>query len=349
MVQLLHIPLICDHDTCSISISRHRQIRITSPYVKLSQLRSLGPAAHVSAFISGDACDTCVISSHASSGYYSLWQLPCDPCASYARCGLCPSPSPIPSPAIASFSYRRSDRSMCIVIARTSGVEIWLYPPGSLARETIAAVLRADQGVLVASLQASPLSVTTMAALQFQCETSGAGAEQQGQGKQAAVHFVAGYDDGSLREVHLDVWGDNVGSSVSCWALPPVRSATERLPVKFIRPWHHGSCMFVCAWADGCVQVFGSRGEEGLAYPVGEMYRLSPGAVSCLCPLRPPCFIALVRCAPHFYPSFLWAAAGSCLGSMCVSDGARVYITCANCLIFADLAELLDLTQFVDA
>jgi hypothetical protein len=34
---------------------------------------------------------------------------------------------------------------------------------------------------------------------------------------------------------------------------------------------------------------------------------------------------------------------------MCISDSAKVYITCANSLIFADLAELLDLAQFADA
>ena len=42
MVQMLHIPLYCDHDTCSISISTHRRIRITSPYVKVAQLRRSG-------------------------------------------------------------------------------------------------------------------------------------------------------------------------------------------------------------------------------------------------------------------------------------------------------------------
>ena len=45
----------------------------------------------------------------------------------------------------------------------------------------------------------------------------------------------------------------------------------------------------------------------------------------------------------------LWLRAGCSLGSMCVSDSAKVYITCANSLIFADLAELLDLAQFTDA
>jgi hypothetical protein len=34
---------------------------------------------------------------------------------------------------------------------------------------------------------------------------------------------------------------------------------------------------------------------------------------------------------------------------MSVSDGATVYITCANSLIFADLAELLDFSEFRDA
>jgi hypothetical protein len=281
MVQLLHIPLYCDHDSCSISISRLRPIRVTSPYVKLSQLRSLGPAEHVSAFVSGDGCDSCVISSHGTSGCYSLWQLPYDPCASYARCCLCPSSSPIPSSAVASFSYRRLDRSLCIVIARASAVEIWLYPAGSLARETMAAVSRADEGVLVATIQASPLSVTAMAALQFECE-------QPGQDKQTAVHFMVGYSDGSLRDVHVDVWGSSVGSSVSCWVLPPVRIPTERFPVKFIQPWHHGSCIFVCAWADGCVQVFASHAEGGMAHPAGDLHRLSPGAanVFCICQLR---------------------------------------------------------------
>jgi hypothetical protein len=40
---------------------------------------------------------------------------------------------------------------------------------------------------------------------------------------------------------------------------------------------------------------------------------------------------------------------GSSLSSMSVSDGAMVYITCANSLIFANLGDLLDLAQISDA
>jgi hypothetical protein len=272
MVQLLHVPLCCDHDTCSISISSRRRIRVTSPYVKVSQLRTLGPVAHVSAFASGAACDACVIASHGPSGCFSLWQQPYDACESYARCHLCPSPSPISSPAVASFSYRRSDLSTCIVIARASAVEVWLYPPGSLPRETIATAPKADQGVLVASVPASPLCVTAMAALQFESDAPGGAGHAR-----PAVQFVVGYDDGSLRELHLDVWGADVGSSITCYALPQPRSVTERFPVKLIRPWHHGSVLFVCAWVDGGVQVFGSRSLHGTAQPVSELHRLAPG------------------------------------------------------------------------
>ena len=93
MVQLLHIPLHCDHDTCSISISFRKQIRISNPYIKLAALRMLGPAVHTSAFVSNAAPDTCVIASHGSSGHFSLWQLLHNPCSSYARCFLCPSSS----------------------------------------------------------------------------------------------------------------------------------------------------------------------------------------------------------------------------------------------------------------
>jgi hypothetical protein len=34
---------------------------------------------------------------------------------------------------------------------------------------------------------------------------------------------------------------------------------------------------------------------------------------------------------------------------MCISDGAMLYITCTNSLVFADLAELVDFAQFKDA
>lgn len=294
MVQLLHVPLCCDHDTCSISISSQRPIRVTSPYVKVSQLRTLGPVAHVSSFVSGAESDACVSASHGPSGRFSLWQQPYDACASYARCHLCPSPSPISSPAVASFSYPRPDRSTCIVIARASAVEVWLYPPGSLARETMDTAAKADEGVLVASVRASPLCVTAMAALQFECDAPGDCGHTR-----AAVQFVVGYDDGSLREMHLDVWGGDVGGSVVCCALPPPRSATERFPVKFIRPWHHGSFLFVCAWADGGVQVFASRGLHGTAQPSSELHRLAPGDARCLF-VASPRFLCSCFAAPFF-------------------------------------------------
>jgi hypothetical protein len=234
----------------------------------------LGPAVHTSAYVSAVASDACVISSHGSSGHFSLWQLPFNPCASYARCFLCPSSSSLLAEAVASFSYRRADRSTCIVTARASGVEIWLYPLHALARETSAAACKIDNGVKVASVPSGPYNVTAMAALQFEGDTPRAG------GARAAVHFVIGFDDGSLRELHVDVWGQDVGGSVACWLLPPLRSATEHFAVKFIRPWHHGSYMFVCAWEDGCVQVFSSKGAGGVAQPASEMHCLSPGNAS---------------------------------------------------------------------
>jgi hypothetical protein len=239
MVQLLHIPLHCDHDTCSISISFRKQIRISNPYIKLAALRMLGPAVHTSAFVSNAAPDTCVIASHGSSGHFSLWQLLHNPCSSYARCFLCPSSpsssssssSSFLSEALASFCYRRTDRSICIVAARASAVEIWLYPAGSLARDTSAAAAKGDDGTLVASVPSGPCCVTAMAALRFESEACRA----LGGSAQAAVSFVIGFDDGSLRELHVDVWGDDVGGSVSCWVLPSLRSVTERYAVKFIR------------------------------------------------------------------------------------------------------------------
>ena len=210
---------------------------------------------------------------HGCCGRFSLWRLPFDACLSYARCSLCPNASPFPSEAVASFCYRRSDRSMCVVIARASGVEVWLYPPAAVAREAAAAAAACGgkEGVLVAAVASSARAVTEMAALQF----DGAGC-----GGQPAAHFVIGHDDGSLRELQVDVWGRHVGGSVACWDLPPVRSASEGFAVKFIRPWHHGSCLFVCAWADGCVQVFGTQG--GWARPVSEAHRLSPGIAAAL-------------------------------------------------------------------
>ena len=44
----------------------------------------------------------------------------------------------------------------------------------------------------------------------------------------------------------------------------------------------------------------------------------------------------------------LVALAGCSLGSMSVSDGAMVFIACANSLIFADISQLLDLAQLRD-
>ena len=272
MVQMLHIPLCCDHSTCSISISTRKQLRLASPYIKLADLRSLGAAVHTSAFVACHASHACVCASHGSSGNFSLWQLPFDPCSSYARCSLCPCPSPFPSEAVASFCYRRSDGSICIVAARASGVEVWMYPPAAVARETAAAAAcNGSDGVLVAAVASSPRAVTAMAALQF--ETAAGGGQQ-------AAHFVIGHDDGSLRELSVDVWGSNVGGSVAFWELPPARRVTERYAVKFVQPWHHGSCLFVCAWADGCVQVFGTQG--GWARPVSEAHRLSPGIAAAL-------------------------------------------------------------------
>ena len=350
MVQLLHIPLHCDHDTCSISISFRKQIRISNPYIKLAALRMLGPAVHTSAFVSNAAPDTCVIASHGSSGHFSLWQLLHNPCSSYARCFLCPSSSSSSSSssflseALASFCYRRTDRSICIVAARASAVEIWLYPAGSLARDTSAAAAKGDDGTLVASVPSGPCCVTAMAALRFESEACRA----LGGSAQAAVTFVIGFDDGSLRELHVDVWGDDVGGSVSCWVLPSLRSVTERYAVKFIRPWHHGSCLFVCAWADGCVRVFSSQGDDGIAQPASEMHRLCPGdarRVAVLCSLSIVCLCAHLM----FIHLICLFVSGSSLSSMSVSDGAMVYITCANSLIFANLGDLLDLAQISDA
>ncbi len=284
MVQMLHVPLYCDHDTCSISISTHRRIRITSPYVKIAQLRLHGPALHITASSSSSSSsssDACVIASHGPSGHFSLWQLLHDPRASFARCSLCPSPSPFPSEAVASFCYRRSDQSTCIVIARAFGIEIWLYPLGALERETAAAVPvgSCSGGVMVASLQSSPRSVTAMAALQFECEAVGSALQpgEKAYSKHTAVKFIIGHDDGSLGELHADVWGQDVGGSVTCWALPSVRGSEEQGAVRLIEPWHHGSCLFACAWSDGCVQLFGSQGEDGHAHPVSQVHKLAPG------------------------------------------------------------------------
>jgi len=44
----------------------------------------------------------------------------------------------------------------------------------------------------------------------------------------------------------------------------------------------------------------------------------------------------------------LASIAGCSLGSMSVSDGAMVLITCANSLIFAHISELLDVAQLRD-
>jgi hypothetical protein len=282
MVQVLHIPLYIDHDTCSISISTHTRIRITSPYVKVAQLRLHGPAVHISAIASTTASAACVVASHASSGHFSLWQLLHDPRASFARCSLCPSPSPFPSEAIASFCYRRSDQSTCIITARASGVDIWLYPLASLEREAAAAAVplgSCSGGVMVASLKSSPRSVTAMTALQFECEAVESALQpgEKAYSKRTAVKFIIGYDDGSLCELHADVWGQDVGGSVSCWSLPSARSCEDLGAVRLIQPWHHGSCLFACAWADGCVQVFGSQGQDGRAHPVSQVHKLAPG------------------------------------------------------------------------
>jgi hypothetical protein len=120
-----------------------------------------------------------------------------------------------------------------------------------------------------------------MAALQFHDESSGeAQMQRDAATSPACVSFIIGHSDGSLRQLHVDVWASNVAESVSCHLLPPFRCTTEQFSVKYIQPWHDGSCLFVCAWADGCVQAFGSLGGGGAAYPLSAMHRLSPGEFS---------------------------------------------------------------------
>ena len=294
MVQMLHIPIHCDHDTCSISVSSRKQIRITNPYIKMADLRWLGPVVHSSPIVSKDLTETCVIASHGSSGHFSFWQKLHHPHESHARCFLCPAPpASFLTEAVASFVFRRVDHSTCIVIARAYGIEIWCYPSTALSREASAAAHKGDENnerkYLVASVSSGPDNVTAMASLQFQHENDAA--KTGVQSADAAVHFVIGYDNGSLSEFHVDVWALNpldISVSDVCWMSPPARSSGENYAVKYIRPWHHGSCMFVVAWADSRVQVFASQSADGphkvkrSTRTASAMHSLCPGTC-CVC------------------------------------------------------------------
>jgi hypothetical protein len=175
-----------------------------------------------------------------------------------------------------------------------------------------------------------------MTALQFECEAVESALQpgEKAYSKRTAVKFIIGYDDGSLCELHADVWGQDVGGSVSCWSLPSARSCEDLGAVRLIQPWHHGSCLFACAWADGCVQVFGSQGQDGRAHPVSQVHKLAPGnccTASCnpQLLLRPDLnfyfpVVCLFVCLFFYFPSSLLALQVA-LSAACASATVPCY------------------------